>query len=101
MFLDDLPVELKIDISVFIHKLKCERLDFLSKKSKSFICWFCPQLKQLKFREDQYIFHEGDDLSALYFQSEGKSAFVLENYGNVQYIDIKIGNHFGLMEISL
>ena len=45
-FLDNLPHKLKMEVSVYIHESRYNKLKFLyeNNKSNSFISWFCPLL---------------------------------------------------------
>lgn len=99
-FLKMVPIELRKDLSVFVYKDKVDTLTWLKTKSKTFITWICPKLNLHKYVKNQYIYVEGDDVSAIYFLLKGEVSFVLPTHRNVKYIDIQTGDQFGLMDIA-
>lgn len=42
---------------------------------------------------------EGDEVEGIFFIVQGSAAFVLPSYLNTKYIDIKVGDQFGLIDI--
>jgi hypothetical protein len=44
-FVDDLPQDLKIEVSLFIHEQTYKKIKFLLNRSDSFIAWICPLLR--------------------------------------------------------
>ena len=42
---------------------------------------------------------EGDEISSIYFLTNGMASFVLPSYENTSYVNINNGNHFGVMDI--
>ena len=98
-FLEDLPHQLKLDISMNIYKARYDTLKFISGKSGSFVSWFCPLLKPAFFVQNQYIYAEGQEVQMSYFMLSGKASFVLPFYSNTSYIDVDIGDHFGIIDI--
>ena len=44
-FLDDLPLKLKVDISLFIYEERYKHIKFLGDKSSTFLQWVCRLLK--------------------------------------------------------
>ena len=49
--------------------------------------------------ENQFIFHEGDDINGVFFLVSGRAGFVLPSFDDVKYIDIKEGDKFGIIDI--
>lgn len=49
--------------------------------------------------EGQYIFHDGDELTCIFFLISGEAGFVLPQYNNLAYISISEGCHFGIIDI--
>mmetsp|Transcript_36132 Transcript_36132/g.55484 ORF Transcript_36132/g.55484 Transcript_36132/m.55484 type:complete len:216 (+) Transcript_36132:708-1355(+) len=98
-FVDDLPHKLKIEVSLFLHEDTYTKIEFLNKRSKSFIAWACPLLKPFLNPENQYIYFEGDDITCMYFLKGGNCGFVLPKHRNIKYIDIHVGGYFGLIDI--
>lgn len=51
------------------------------------------------FGDKQYIYLEGDEISTICFMISGEAQFVLPAFENVGYIDISIGDSFGIIDI--
>ena len=49
--------------------------------------------------ENQFIYNEGDEIQCVFFLVSGRAGFVLPQYENVKYIDIKDGDKFGIIDI--
>jgi hypothetical protein len=98
-FVEELPHKLKLEVSLFIHENLYKRIDILKGRSSAFIAWICPLLKSSLFYKEQYIFFEGDDITAIYFMTKGKAGFVLPKYKNTTYIEINQGQYFGVIDV--
>ena len=48
-FMEELPTNLKLEVSMFIHENTYKKIQFLRSKSPSFISWICPRLKPAIF----------------------------------------------------
>ena len=44
-FVDELPYNLKIEVSLYLHEDTYKTMQFLQDKSMSYITWICPLLK--------------------------------------------------------
>lgn len=98
-FLDNLPQTLSIKMTMHIHEQRYERITFTKDKSKSFISWLCPLMKPIPYNQKQYIFQEQDDVSNIYFLIKGTASFVLPLYDDAKYVNINVGDHFGVIDI--
>lgn len=98
-FIDKLPQNLMIQMTVCIHEARYKRINFFQDKSKAFISWICPLLKPVPFGAKQYIFREGDDVENIYFLIKGQASFVIPRYENTRYIHLNVGHHFGIIDI--
>lgn len=99
-FVEDLPHALKVEVSLYIYEERYKKLKFFKDRSATFISWLCPLLKPQFYADDQYIFLEGDDVKHIYFLIDGVASFVLPSFDNTRYIDIEVGDHFGMMDIA-
>lgn len=86
-------------ISIYIHEQRYKRVPFFKGKSTAFITWICPLLKPIYFPSHQYIYLEGDEIENIYFLVKGQASFVLPKYENTKYINIEIGDLFGLIDL--
>ena len=99
-FVEDLPHALKVEVSLYIYEERYKKLKFFKDRSATFISWLCPLLKPQSFADDQYIYLEGDDVKHIYFLIEGVASFVLPSFDNTRYIEIEVGDHFGMIDIA-
>jgi hypothetical protein len=74
-------------------------MTFLKTQSMSYIAWICPLFKQYVVMENEYLYMEGDEITAIYFLKAGKCAYVLPKYENSRYIDVGPGLDFGMEDI--
>ena len=71
-------------------------MEYLKDKPINFITWICPLLKPLVKMSDQFIYYEGDAISAIYFHQTGTTGFVLPRHKNLMYVNINKGHQFGV-----
>jgi hypothetical protein len=74
-------------------------IKFFKGRSNSFISWMCPLLKPQFFDLNEFIHTEGDEIHDIHFLVDGQCCFVLPSFNNQSYIEIKIGNYFGISDI--
>lgn len=98
-FMEDLPPKLKIQLSMYIHEARYNKIKFLHNKTHSFISWLCPMLKPHMYKLSDFIFMEGDEVTNINFLVKGSAAFVLVKYDNCKYINIEVGDMFGVIDI--
>lgn len=99
-FVADLPKNLAIELSLFIHETTYSRILFLrTNNSESFLAWICPLIKANIYDDREYIYFDGDDINMIYFLKYGSCGFVLPRYSNIKYINVNIGATFGLVDI--
>jgi CRP-like cAMP-binding protein len=99
-FIKDLPKNLAIEVSLFIHEGTYRKIDFLkNNSSESFLAWICPLLKPEILSSQDYVYFEGDSVTCMYFMKHGECGFVLPRHSNIKYIEIKPGNFFGIIDI--
>lgn len=65
----------------------------------SFISWICPLMKPEQYTENQHLYLEGDEVKCIFFEVTGSAAFVLPSFDNTKYIDIRVGDKFGIIDI--
>lgn len=88
-FIEEFPHVLRSQLILYIYQEKYSQIKFFkSKNDRAFIIWICPLLNPVCFGENQNIFHEGDDISNIYFLIKGEAGFVLPKYDNAIYIKI-------------
>lgn len=59
-FIDELPTNLRVEISYIMHQEIVLHLDFLKDKPKAFIAFLGPLLKPIKVNQNDIVFSEGD-----------------------------------------
>lgn len=99
-FVETLPHKLKIEVSLYIYEERYKRIRFFKKMTVSFISWICPLMKPQHYSENQHLFIEGDEINCIFFQVSGNASFVLPSFENTRYIDIRVGDKFGIIDIT-
>lgn len=94
-FLDNLPMNLRIELSVIMHRSLVQGIDFFQNKPPRFIAFIGPYLKVIKHGKDEYIFSEGEYADEMYFIKQGNVSLVLKEYENFEYLKIEKGYYFG------
>ena len=97
--MDDLPHNLKIELSLYIHEQTYKNIYFIKEKSMAFISWICPLLKAYPVEQDAFVYFEGDEVVNVFFMKEGQCGFVLPKFNNTKYISISNGCDFGTEDI--
>jgi hypothetical protein len=99
-FVDELPHNLKIETSLYLHEDTYNSILFLKDRSDSFIAWICPLLRPLMVGQEDEVFYENKEVNCIYFLKEGSCGFVLsKKYNQAKYIDIPPGCTFGIIDI--
>ena len=100
-FLDNLPLGLRVELSVIMHRSLVEGIDFFKNKPARFIAFIGPYLKPRKHGKDEYIYSEGDYADEMYFIKQGNVSLVLKEFHNFEYLTIEKGYYFGEVCIFL
>jgi hypothetical protein len=98
--MSELPHNLRIELSLYIHEETYKNIFFLTDKTISFIAWVCPQLKTYIITEGEYVYFEGDEIVNMYFMKSGLCGYVLPKFNNTKYIEITKGCDFGTEDIG-
>ena len=98
-FMDDLPHKLKLELGLHIYEKTYKKIDMFKGRSSAFITWICPLLKPSVCPKNHYIFFEGDDVTNISFLIKGKGGYVLPKYKNTIYMNISVGQHYGIIDI--
>lgn len=98
-FVEELPGNLKSELSVYIYEKVYRSIDFLNGRPGPFISWICPMLKMFVATQKEYIYYEGDEINKVFFIKAGHCHYVLPKYSNAQYIELATGSHFGIVDI--
>ena len=57
-------------------------------------------MKPQLFSENQHIYLEGDEVNCTFFLVSGQAAFVLPSFDNTNYINVGVGDKFGIIDIT-
>ena len=96
--IDSLPHRLKMDLSVKIHREIICHIPFFKNRPNEVVAFIGPLLKPLRFKENDYVYTEGESATKLFFLTKGLAGFVLPEFKNLVYITIEIGDHFGTID---
>lgn len=99
-FTEQLPQDLRIEVSMFIFERTFKQINFFKNKPLRFIAWICPLLRPLIKAVDQYIFFEKEEMTCIYFYRKGKAGYVLPRQNNMTYVELNRGYHFGVSCIA-
>ncbi|CDW85371.1 cation channel family protein [Stylonychia lemnae] len=94
-FLNELPQNLKVELSLVMHSELIKSVKFFKKKEPHFIAFVGPMLKPIKVEKDQYVYKEGDPIDEIYFLVSGQAGYALHQHDNLVYLIIDKGYYFG------
>lgn len=94
-FLNKLPLNLRVELSVIMHRKLVEGIDFFENRPARFLAFIGPYLKAIKHGRDEYIFIEGEYADHMYFIKQGSVSLVLKDHHNFEYLKIEKGYYFG------
>lgn len=98
-FLDQLPLNLKLEVAPFIHEQTYRNIQFIRQQSSSFINWICPLLVPVIHAPGEFIYFERDEVTCIYFFKAGSAGMVLPRHQNKEYIRFQVGCYFGVSDI--
>ena len=70
-FLAELPQNLRIELSMLMHKDLMNKVNFFKGKPAHFIAFIGPLLKPVRVSEDSFVYREGDPVEDVYFMVQG------------------------------
>jgi hypothetical protein len=94
-FLEDLPSQLRIELSVLIHKDIVHGIEFFENKPPRFLAMIGPMLNFIKIGEGELVVTEGDLAEQMFFIKEGEVSIVLTKFNNFPFMTISSGYFFG------
>ena len=84
MFINELPVNLRLEISEEIHRDSFTKFDLFAKiGSKNFLAWAASKLRPRFATENTYLYQKGDRIDNFYFGLKGVFCFVIPEYKNI------------------
>ena len=95
LFLNELPMHLRVELSVIMYKKIIEGIELFMNKPNILIALIGPFLKFINICKDESIFTEGEYADEMYFVRSGKVALVIKEYNNFIVKTIKKGKYFG------
>ena len=97
--LNELPPNLKIDLSFHMFEGVVKDIEFFKNKPKKFIGFVGIHLKPIKIGKNEIIISQGEASNDMYFIKKGQVSVSLKEYGNFSFINIKEGYYFGEVDI--
>ena len=76
-FVDDLPLDFKQEMSLYIYDEYTQKISFLKSKKKNFIAWICPNFKVRVTTPKEYVYYEGESIEDIFFLKSGSAHYVL------------------------
>ena len=85
---------------MMIHDEVYKKIKCFKGRKPAFIAWVCPLLKPRAYTKTAMIFGDEEDVVDIFFLINGKAGFVLPKFNNTCYIQISVGQHFGVIDIA-
>ena len=98
-FVITLPRRLKVELTVIIHHNTMKKIRYFQEKEKDFIAFVGPMLDPYVFKEEQFIYREGDEIESIFFISKGVAGFVLTEFDDRIYATVEKGDTFGNLDL--
>lgn len=84
MFINQLPVNLRLEISEEIHRDNLKKFDLFTKiGNRNFLAWVASKLRPRFAAENTYMYQKGDKIDNFYFGIRGILCFVLPEQKNM------------------
>ena len=97
-FVMTLPRRLKIELTVIIHHNTMIKIDYFKDKDKQFIAFIGPLIDPYIFKEDEFIYKEGEDIEKINFICRGVAGYVLTDNDNIIFATVENGDMFGHLD---
>jgi hypothetical protein len=100
--LDELPFQLKCELSFILHREIIEKIPFFQGKPKDFISVIGPLLKPMRALKGDYIYKKDEPTDEIYFLIQGSIGFILDkNKTKKKDVFVKVKEGTGLFSQSL
>lgn len=97
--LNELPPNLKIELSYLMFESLVKDIEFFKNKPKKFIGFVGIHLKKIKIEKNEIVISQGEASNDIYFIKKGQVSVSLKEFGNFSFINIKEGYYFGEIDI--
>ncbi len=95
ILLEELPLNLRSELSYRMFKDLANSIEFLNKRSKRFIASIGPHLKPHFTSKDEVIISKGDYANEIYFIKKGIVGVGIKELNNICFMTISEGYYFG------
>jgi len=95
---NELPRNLRYEVSLAMHKGAARTLPFFANKDPVFISSVVPFLQSVMIPEGEYIFKETEYADEVYFLIKGRAALVAGN-DKIPYKSLQANSYFGEIEV--
>lgn len=84
-FINKLPINLRMDISMEMHKSTFKKFDLFERfgEQRKILPWIASKMRPRFFTENTYLYQKGDNIDNFYFNIMGISCFVIPEYKNI------------------
>ena len=94
----EIPTSLQYEVALSMYNGVIKDLQFFSDKGKSFIIYFMPIFKPVKYGNGEYLYKEGDYADEVYFITKGRVNLVLFPH-EIAYKSYLRGSYLGEIEL--
>ena len=81
-------MNLRIDLSVIMHKDLVAKIAFFTNKPNRFIAFIGPYLRQIRVGKNEYIVKKDEYAHEMYFIKKGKVSLVIRKHNNFKFLEI-------------
>jgi hypothetical protein len=88
-----MPLKYNIQLTLYVNEDKFKNIKFMKDKTLSFISWITSLMKIVSYKQNKFVFKEGEEITAIYFSmSDDTCSYVLPKFNNKSYINIEKGD---------
>ena len=84
-----------------IHSEVIKKIPFFQNQPKEFVAFIAAELKTAKFKQESFIYYEGETVDKMYFLYKGLAGFVIptRSDGFLFYSVAEVGDMIGLVDL--
>jgi Ion transport protein/Cyclic nucleotide-binding domain len=97
---NELPKNLRYEVSLAMYNGAITRIDFFKNKDHVLIGSIAPFLQPIYFNANEFIYRKGEYSEEIYFNMKGRIAYTFGN-DNLCVFSVQLGDYFGDIEVAL
>jgi hypothetical protein len=97
---NELPKQLRFEVSMAMHKGAAKCIDFLRDKDSVLVSSIVPFLQPIFIQAEEFIYKKGEYAEEIYFITKGRIVYTYAKT-NIELQSIQLGDYFGDIEVAL